>query len=170
MSALCVLRTGDRTFPVRRAGIADVPGIVRLLAADPISAGRGDSPAHLPDYERAFAVVDADPGQLLTVVDGPDGTLVATLQLTVIPGLGRRGALRAQLEAVHVDASCRGLGLGGALVRWAVEEARRRGCGLLQLTSSTSRTDAHRFYEQLGFVASHVGFKLDLEQTAPAGR
>ena len=87
-----------------------------------------------------------------------------------MPGPARRGTRRGQVEAVHVDASCRGLGLGAALVRWAVEEARRRGCGLVQLTSDMSRAGAHRFYSRLGFTASHVGFKLLLESTADVER
>jgi len=80
----------------------------------------------------------------------------------VIPSLSRRGALRAQVEAVRVARSQRGRGLGQALLRWAVEEARSRGCSLLQLTTDKQRTDAQRFYERLGFVASHEGMKLDL--------
>lgn len=172
MTVLCALSAGDRTFTVRRASAPDVPALVALYAADPLSASRGDSVAgDLTDYERAFAAIDADPHQLLVAVDDPaTGVVVATLQMTFLPGLARRGAWRAELEAVHVAAAQRGRGLGAALIRWAVEEARRRGAALVQLTSSTSRTDAHRFYERLGFTASHVGFKLALEQTPGATR
>ena len=88
--------------------------------------------------------------------------MVATLQLTFIPGLARRGALRAQIEAVRVHPDLRGRGLGHALIASAIDEARRRGCALVQLTSDVRRTDAARFYERLGFVASHTGFKLQL--------
>ena len=88
--------------------------------------------------------------------------LVATMQLSFIPGLARRGALRAQIEAVRVHEAYRGRGLGAAMMGWAIEEARRRGCGLVQLTTDKSRPDAHRFYQQLGFVASHEGMKLRL--------
>jgi GNAT superfamily N-acetyltransferase len=87
---------------------------------------------------------------------------VATLQLSFIPGLARRGALRAQIEAVRVADACRGGGLGAAMMVWAIGEARRRGCALVQLTSDKSRTSAHRFYERLGFVATHEGMKLAL--------
>jgi GNAT superfamily N-acetyltransferase len=90
------------------------------------------------------------------------GAVVGTLQLTVIPGLARRGALRGQVEAVRVRSDQRGTGLGTRLMDWAIEESRRRGCALVQLTSDSSRVDAHRFYEGLGFVASHQGFKLAL--------
>ena len=88
--------------------------------------------------------------------------VVATLQLSFIPGLARRGALRAQIEAVRVADACRGGGLGAAMMAWAIGEARRRGCALVQLTSDKSRTSAHRFYERLGFVATHEGMKLAL--------
>jgi len=91
--------------------------------------------------------------------------VVATLQLTVIPGLARGGALRAQIEAVRVDARWRSRGLGGALIRWAIAEAERRGCALVQLTADATRTDAHRFYTRLGFVDSHVGYKMALGTT-----
>ena len=90
------------------------------------------------------------------------GAVAGTLQLTVIPGLARRGALRAQIEAVRVREDLRGQGLGHELFAWAVEEARRRGCALVQLTTDKRRADAHRFYGRLGFVASHEGFKLHL--------
>lgn len=90
------------------------------------------------------------------------GDIVATLQVSFIPGLARRGTLRAQIEAVRVAGRFRGQGLGRAVFGWAIAEARRRGCSLVQLTSDKSRTDARRFYERLGFVASHEGLKLAL--------
>jgi GNAT superfamily N-acetyltransferase len=91
-----------------------------------------------------------------------DGEIIATMQVSFIPGLARRGALRAQLEAVRVDDAYRGRGLGAAMLAWAIDEARQRGCGLVQLTSDKSRTSAHRFYERHGFVATHEGMKLKL--------
>ena len=87
---------------------------------------------------------------------------MGTFQLSFLPGLARRGALRAQIEAVRVRADHRGRGLGAAMIGWAIEEARRRGCALVQLTTDKARADAHRFYEGLGFVASHEGLKLPL--------
>jgi GNAT superfamily N-acetyltransferase len=131
-----------------------------LIAADQIGATRdgGD----LAPYERAFATIDADPAQLLVVVTDERDDVVGTLQLTFIPGLARRGGLRAQIEGVRVRANLRGRGLGGALFEWAIEQARRRDCALVQLTSDTRREEAHRFYGRLGFVASHTGFKLRL--------
>lgn len=91
-----------------------------------------------------------------------DETIVGTLQLTLIPGLSRRGATRAQIEAVRVAGGERGSGLGTALLEWAIEESRRLGADLVQLTSDAGRVEAHRFYEQLGFTPTHLGFKLEL--------
>jgi GNAT superfamily N-acetyltransferase len=143
-------------FEVRRAVRSDVPAIVALIAADQIGATRdGGDPA---PYERAFAAIDSDPAQLLVVLTDPD--VVGTLQLTFIPGLARRGGLRAQIEAVRVRADLRGRGLGHALFAWAIDEARERGCVLVQLTSDKRRDEAHRFYGRLGFTATHEGFKL----------
>jgi len=140
-----------------------VRAIVELLAADQLGATRdgADDDEGLEPYRRAFEAIDADPAQLLLVADS-GGEIVATMQLSFLPGLARRGALRAQIEAVRVRVDQRGSGLGGELMIWAIEEARRRGCALVQLTSDKRRTDAHRFYERLGFVASHEGFKLAL--------
>jgi GNAT superfamily N-acetyltransferase len=146
---------------LRPATIEDVPAIVELLADDPIGVSRESDTAGLRPYLAAFAAIDADPGQLLLVADA-DGAVVATLQLGLIPGLARRGMLRAQLEAVRVHSRYRGSGLGRAMIGWAIDEARRHGCGLVQLTSDKQRTEAHRFYAELGFVASHQGFKLTL--------
>jgi GNAT superfamily N-acetyltransferase len=155
-------RLADGGLTVRQARAADLPALVGLIAEDSVSAGRGDAVGDLAPYAAAFAAIDADPAHLLVCLDDADGRTVGTLQLSVLPNLGRRGTRRAQLESVHVDARWRGRGYGAALVGWTVEEAQRRGCGLVQLTSDGSRTQAHRFYERLGFTASHVGFKQDL--------
>lgn len=145
---------------VRRATRADVPAIIGLLTDDPLGATRetnGDDAAYL----KAFEAIDADPAHELVVLDD-GGEVIGTLQLTLLPGLSRGGALRAQVEAVRVASSRRGQGLGEGLFQWAIEESRRRGAVILQLTTDTSREGAHRFYERLGFVASHVGMKLPL--------
>jgi GNAT superfamily N-acetyltransferase len=148
---------------LRRAEISDVPALVALLAADQLGASRdgSDGAGALAPYERAFAAIDADPAHLL-VVGTRDDDIVATLQLSVLPGLARKGATRIQIEAVRVRSDLRGLGLGEALLRWSVDRARAQGCALVQLTSDKARTEAHRFYGRLGFVASHEGFKLRL--------
>jgi GNAT superfamily N-acetyltransferase len=148
----------------RPATADDVPAIVAMLADDALGAGR-ETPDDLAPYHTAFARMAADPNQLLTVAergDGPGRQVIGTLQLTILPGLSRRGATRALIEAVRVHGSARGTGLGTRLIEWAIDEARARGCVLVQLTSDATRTDAHRFYERLGFVPSHVGFKLTL--------
>jgi len=158
---LARISAGGRTFEVRRAVRADVAAIVALIASDQIGATRdgGD----LEPYERAFATIDGDPAQLLVVVTDDAGAVVGTLQLTLIPGLSRRGQLRGQIEAVRVREDLRGRGLGQALLQWAIDEARDRGCALVQLTSDKRRADALRFYDRLGFTASHEGLKLRFE-------
>ncbi|RSM63151.1 GNAT family N-acetyltransferase [Amycolatopsis sp. WAC 01376] len=143
---------------IRQARREDVAAIVGMLADDQIGSTR-DSTDDLTPYLKAFEEIDADPAQLLIVADD-GGEAVGTLQLSIIPGLARKGALRGQIEAVRVRASHRGSGLGGDLMRWAIDESRRRGCALVQLTSDVKREDAHRFYERLGFEATHTGFKL----------
>jgi GNAT superfamily N-acetyltransferase len=139
----------------------DIPALVALLADDPLGVTREAADGDLSPYRRAFDLLDADPAHVLVVaVDGD--ALVGTLQLSVLPGLARRGALCAQVEAVRVAAAARDGGLGTAMIEWAVGEARRRGCALVQLTTDKTRVDARRFYERLGFVASHEGLKLML--------
>ncbi len=148
---------------MRRATSEDVPTIVAMLADDALGARR-ENPDDLAPYLDAFARIDTTPGQHLVVAERPErpGHIVGTLQLSVLPGLSRRGASRALIEAVRVHATERGAGLGSRLIRWAVEESRRQGCAVVQLTSDATRIDAHRFYERLGFQATHVGFKLML--------
>lgn len=146
---------------LRRATVDDLGAILALLADDAVSAGRGDRDRaeDLPAYERAFAAIDRDPAQLLLVVEsGADG-VVGTMQLTLIPGLARRGAMRLQIEAVRVRSDRRAGGIGSRMMRWAMDAAPGAGAALVQLTSDAARVDAHRFYERLGFTASHVGFK-----------
>ncbi|MFC8422408.1 GNAT family N-acetyltransferase [Streptomyces sp. NPDC057236] len=145
---------------IRAAVADDVPAIVGMLADDPLGARR-ESPDDLSPYLAALERLDADPNQHL-VVAVREGRVVGTLQLTVVPGLSRRGATRSIIEAVRVHTDERGSGLGSRLVEWAIDASRREGCQLVQLTSDNTRTDAHRFYERLGFTASHVGFKLPL--------
>ncbi|MEU9058196.1 GNAT family N-acetyltransferase [Streptomyces sp. NPDC048430] len=145
---------------IRPAALADIPAIVAMLADDPLGAQR-ESPDDLTPYHAAFRRLADDPNQHLTVAVRQD-RVVGTLQLTIVPGLSRRGATRSVIEAVRVHADERGSGLGTQLIQWAVDESRRQDCQLVQLTSDATRTDAHRFYERLGFTASHVGFKLTL--------
>jgi GNAT superfamily N-acetyltransferase len=159
-TAVSVLAAGGEEFAVRRACREDVPGLVALLADDPLGGGR--ETAHPEAYLSAFDAVDASDEQLLVCLTTASADLVGTLQLTFIRGLSRGGALRGQIEAVRVHRDYRSHGLGRLFVGWAVEECRRRGCVLVQLTSDRSRGDARRFYERLGFVDSHAGLKLPL--------
>ena len=146
----------------RRAWAEDVPAIVHLLADDPLGRTRERDETPLPEsYGTAFAAIDADPNQELVVAcRGP--RVVGVLQLTYLPSLTYQGSWRAQIEGVRVDAAERSRGLGRALFEWAIARSRERGCALLQLTTDKTRPDARRFYEGLGFVASHEGMKLRL--------
>ena len=145
---------------IRPATAEDVPAVVAMLADDPLGAQR-ESPDDLGPYLAAFERLATDPNQHL-VVAVREGRVVGTLQLTIVPGLSRRGALRSIVEGVRIHGDERGSGLGTQLIEWAIDESRRQDCSLVQLTSDKTRTDAHRFYERLGFTASHTGFKLQL--------
>jgi GNAT superfamily N-acetyltransferase len=154
---------GGQSVLLRPATASDIPVIVQLIAADQLGAIRDGvrDEADLAAYDQAFRAIDQDPAHILVVAESA-GEVVGTMQLSFLPGLARRGALRAQIEAVRVAESTRGGGLGAAMIQWAIEEARGRGCALVQLTSDKSRADAHRFYQRLGFVSSHEGMKLKL--------
>jgi len=160
---LSTLVLASSVVELRRATLEDLGAIVRVLADDPLGQAREEPGvgADLQPYRRAFELIAADPAQLLVVATGGD-EVVWTMQLSFIPGLARRGGLRAQIEAVRVHESYRSQRLGTAMVEWAIAEARRRGCTLVQLTTDKTRTDAHRFYSRLGFVASHEGLKMQL--------
>jgi predicted N-acetyltransferase YhbS len=163
MTPLANLTVGNTSFTIRRATPGDVAAIVGLLNDDEIGATRELAPAgDLAPYLAAFRVIEAAQDQLLVVAAARDGSVVATLQLTFIQTMTRQGALRGQIEGVRVGSGYRGQRLGEAMMTWAIAEARRRGCHLVQLTSDKRRTDAHRFYGRLGFTASHEGFKLPL--------
>ena len=146
----------------RHAAAADLPGIVAMLADDELGQQRED--ASLPlnrRYTDAFAAMDADPNQILAIVE-LNGELAGCLQLTLIPGLSRLGMWRGQIESVRIAADCRGEGIGRQMFEWAIKECRDRGCGLVQLTTDKTRSGASKFYQALGFTASHEGMKLNL--------
>jgi GNAT superfamily N-acetyltransferase len=150
MSAL-TFRTATRT---------DLPGIISLIADDQLGQARDDASLPLDQrYLDGFAAIQRDPNQMLVAVE-QDGALIGCMQLTFIPGVSRRGAWRGHIESVRVARSKRGGGIGAAMFEWAIAECRRRGCSLVQLFTDKSRKDAHRFYERLGFKASHEGMKL----------
>ena len=147
----------------RAASKADVSDIVRLLADDPLGSKRETYTNPLPEsYYVAFEAIDRDANNEL-IVAVLDEQVVGVLQLTYIPYLTYRGSWRALIEGVRVDASVRSGGVGRQLFSWAIDRAREKGCGLVQLTSDKTRPDAIRFYESLGFVSSHEGLKLQLK-------
>ena len=155
--------TETDAYTFRPATAADLETIVAMLADDPLGAIReqaGD--ADLIPYRDAFAAIENDPNNWVFVAVR-DGAVVGCLQLTLIPGLSRSAVTRAQIESVRVAASERGRGLGRRMFQWTIEHARQQGAGLVQLTTDKSRADALRFYEDLGFTASHEGMKLDLD-------
>jgi len=151
---------------VRKAQETDLAAILRLLADDTLGRHREDAFVDQhgglhDDYLNAFNSVNSDPNQYLAVFEQGD-EIIGCLQLSFIPGLSRRGALRGQIEGVRVAANFRGKGYGTKMLRWAIETCREQGCKLVQLTSDKTRQDAQRFYKDLGFVQSHEGFKLEI--------
>ena len=137
-----------------------------MLADDPLGAKRERLETPLPEgYLRAFAEIDADANNELVVacLDSDKGAVVGVLQLTFIPYLTHQGSRRALIEGVRVASSHRSAGFGTKLFEWAIARARERGCRMVQLTTDKRRLDAKLFYEALGFVASHEGMKLALD-------
>ena len=147
----------------RRARRDDLPALVAMLADDTLGAQREDAALPLAaSYGAAFDAIERDANNELVVVEGAQGTLLGMLQITFTPYLTYRGGWRALVEGVRVAAAARASGIGRQMLQWAVQRARERGCHLVQLTSDKARPDAIRFYESLGFVASHEGMKLHL--------
>ncbi len=146
----------------RNATPADLPFIIALIVEDSVVV-TGDDPADAmhADYVDALAEITADPNEEMIVVD-EDGVPVGCFQLSYLPGLMRRGMKRGQIEVVHVAETHRNRGIGGEMMRWAIERCRENNCAMVQLTSNKKRIDAHRFYERLGFSKSHEGFKYYL--------
>lgn len=148
-------------FIVRKAVRDDLPSLIELLHDDMLgqSRERHDDGAYL----RGFEAVDSDPAQFLAVVEDSDGVLVGLMQLSLIPGISRGGRLRLNVEGVRIARTLRGQGVGSAMISWAIKFGRLNGAGLVQLTTDARRTDAQRFYARLGFVASHLGMKFELD-------
>ncbi|MBP0483551.1 GNAT family N-acetyltransferase [Sagittula salina] len=149
------------SLTIRAATIADIDTLVALYADDALGQTRDGRPGTDDAYRAAFDAIDGDPNHILAVGE-LEGRVVATLLLSFLPGLSRGGSWRAQIEAMRVASDHRGGGLGRAMLDWSIEQARARGCALVQLTSDRQRPDAHRFYERAGFTPSHYGFKLSL--------
>lgn len=148
---------------VRLAVEEDVPAIAAILAGDTVG-GHGDTadPAALPDYLEAFRRIAASTSERLYVAER-GGEVVATFQTLITTTLSGRGSSSMIIEAVHTRPDCRGQGIGAEMIRFCLDEAERSGMRLVQLTSNAARKDAHRFYERLGFTASHIGFKIKLK-------
>ncbi|MEO3999151.1 GNAT family N-acetyltransferase [Mesorhizobium sp. CAU 1732] len=148
---------------IREATTADIPAIVALFVADALG-GHGDTtdPHAFGDYETAFRRIAASQNDTLYVAVA-DGEVVGTFQTTLIVSMSGRGSAALNVEGVQTRADMRGRGIGEAMMRFAIERARDVGARRVQLTSNAARTDAHRFYERLGFAKSHMGFKLRLE-------
>jgi GNAT superfamily N-acetyltransferase len=145
---------------LRDATAQDIGRIVELLQHGSLVEGKEDPGALVP-YEAAMAEISAGPGSLVVAEEG--GQVVGVCQLIVFRHLQSHGSLCAEVESVHVHPDFRGRGIGHLLMEAVIEQARSLGCYRVQLTSNLARTDAHRFYAQLGFTPSHQGFKLSLE-------
>jgi GNAT superfamily N-acetyltransferase len=147
----------------RLATRADLPSIVRMLADDDLGSQRERYENPLPEtYYSAFEQIDKDPNHELIVAER-NGEAVGTLHLMFLPSISFQGGLRAQVESVRVDQRFQSQGIGGEMMKWAMERARQRGAHVVQLTTHKTRLDAHRFYERLGFKGSHLGMKLSLK-------
>ena len=146
----------------RKAQVKDIPDLVQMLSDDELGAAREDNSLPVNQrYQNAFHSIDQDPNNELTVVVSND-EIVGMLQLTFIPYLTHTGSWRCLIEGVRINSKYRGMKLGSKFLNWAIERARARKCSLVQLTSDKRRLDAMRFYENLGFKATHEGFKLKL--------
>ncbi len=146
----------------RQAELPDLAELIKMLADDPLGAQRENPVLPLSDdYKQAFAQIKSDPNNELVVVENQQ-QIIGMLQLTFIPYLTHQGSWRCLIEGVRIHKNFRGQGLRQALFGWAIDRAKQKGCQLVQLTSDKQRPDAIRFYQSLGFIASHEGFKLKL--------
>ncbi|MGY4303453.1 ribosomal protein S18 acetylase RimI-like enzyme [Bradyrhizobium sp. USDA 4369] len=152
--------TGRMAITIRAARRDDVSAIVAMLADDHLGRARERVEDPLPaSYHAAFEAISGDANISLMVAEDA-GRVVGCLQLCILPGLSSQGASRALVEDVRVAADRRSRGIGELLLQWAIDEARSRGCNLVELMTHQSRTDAQRFYERLGFAKSHFGMVM----------
>ena len=146
----------------RAAALGDLSAVIRMLADDFLGQQREQLEDPLPEcYTKAFTEIEADPNNELIVAE-LEGELIGTLQLTFTPSLSHQGSKRCTVESVRVDERHRGKGIGREMMLWAMERAKEKGCASIQLTTHNDRSDAHRFYESLGFSSTHTGMKLKL--------
>jgi GNAT superfamily N-acetyltransferase len=145
---------------IRLAAEGDLDALVALYRDDDLGRAREAAVGDEREiYAAALRRVASDPSTAVYVADWRSD-LAGTFQMTITPGVSRRGLVRATIESVRTRSDLRGRGVGGAMMAYALDEARRRGAHVVQLSSNLARSDAHRFYERLGFVRSHAGFKL----------
>jgi ribosomal protein S18 acetylase RimI-like enzyme len=161
LNSLENIMAASSSITIRRARRDDVTIIVGMLADDPLGRARERIEDPLPDcYFKAFEKVDRNPNLQLVVAEDGEGSVVGCLQLCILPGISSQGASRGLIEDVRVATHCRSRGIGEQMVQWAVTEARTKGCILVELLTHSSRVDAQRFYERLGFKRSHVGMTV----------
>jgi GNAT superfamily N-acetyltransferase len=147
----------------RLARREDLPDIVRMLADDELGSQREKCEEPLPvSYYAAFDQISRDENHELIVAESNE-RIIGTLHLIFLPSISYQGGLRAQIESVRVDRGSQNRGVGSEMMKWAIQRAQERGAHIVQLTTHTSREDAHRFYERLGFKGSHLGMKLSLK-------
>jgi GNAT superfamily N-acetyltransferase len=146
----------------REALETDIPYLVQMLSDDGLGAIREDNSSPInQNYLKAFHNIEQDPSNELVVVENR-GEVVGMLQLTFIPYLTHIGSWRCLIEGVRIHSKHRGKGLGSEFFEWAIERAKIKKCNIIQLTSDKQRLDALRFYENLGFEATHEGFKMKI--------
>ncbi len=144
----------------RKAQLADLPQIIEMLVDDFLGKSREEFLNPLPDfYVKAFEEINQSSENFLLVVDTKEKSVVATMQMTFTPNLVRQGSKRLTIEAIRVHKDFRNQKIGEAMMNFAISEAKKRGCKIAQFTTDKERSDAHRFYEKLGFQATHLGFK-----------
>ncbi|WP_316861632.1 GNAT family N-acetyltransferase [uncultured Cohaesibacter sp.] len=148
-------------FPIREARRDDVAAIVAMLTDDFLGANR-ENQSDLAPYLAAFETMDADPNNNLFVVCDENDEPIGTFQLIYMQGLSVGACKRAEVEAVRIASTMRGQGIGKQMFDYAIEKARADGCGMMQLTTNKQRVDGQRFYDRLGFEASHIGYKMKL--------
>jgi len=148
---------------IRQATIKDVPLLVEMIAKDKLGKKRENFRVPLPKkYLEAFTKIESDPNQELVVIEDEDKNVIGTLQLSFLQYLTYQGGIRAQIEQVRVHENYRGQGIGQHLFEWAIDRAKKKGAHVVQLTTDKQRPEALRFYENLGFKASHEGMKLHI--------
>ena len=149
-------------FNFRKAKQEDLHDIISLLADDELGQKREESAEEIaPTYQKAFDQINADLNQFLMIVE-ENGVIIGTCHLTIMPSLTFQGGLRMNIEAVRIATSSRGQGAGKWMINQAVDMGRKKGCKIIQLATNKKRLDAKRFYEMLGFQATHEGMKMYL--------